>query len=207
MRAHEFITEAEQPKQHLGIFDIDDTLLHTTAQIAVVKDGQIVRRLSNQQFNDYVLQPGEQYDFSEFRDAIKFNQESTPIGRMIDKLKFKMQNPRNHIIFLTARADFDDKDLFLQTFKDLDIDMSKIHVHRAGNLPGDEAPAHKKAVWVRRYLDTGRYNAVSLYDDSNQNLRVFKSLQSEYPGVRFFAYHVGDSGRTRTVEAAHHAQH
>lgn len=194
------VAESEQSKKHLVIFDVDDTLLHTTAQIAVVKDGQIVRRLSNQQFNDYVLQPGEQYDFSEFRDALKFNRESTPIGRMIEKLKFKMQNPRNHIIFLTARSDFDDKDLFLQTFKDLHIDMSRIHVHRAGNLPGDDAPAHKKAVWVRHYLDTGRYDSVSLYDDSNQNLRVFKSLDREYPGINFHAYHVGSSGRTRTVE-------
>lgn len=202
MRAHEFITETEQSKQHLVIFDIDDTLLHTTAQIAVVKDGQVVQRLSNQQFNDYQLKPGEQFDFSEFRDSIKFNRESTPIRRMIDKLKFKMADSRNHVIFLTARSDFDDKDLFLQTFKDLDIDMSKIHVHRAGNLEGDAAPAYKKAVWVRRYLDTRRYNEVSLYDDSNQNLRVFKTLQSKYPGVKFHAYHVGDAGRTRAVEHA-----
>lgn len=196
MRSAEFTT----PKKHLICFDIDDTLLHTTAQIAVVKDGRTVAKLSNQQFNDYTLKPGEEFDFSEFRDAIKFNQESRPIHNMIEKLKTKMGNSRNEVIFLTARADFDNKDIFLQTFHDLGIDMDQIHVHRAGNLPGDVAPAHKKAVWVRRYLDTGKYNAVSLYDDSNQNLRVFKALQDEYPGVQFKAYHVGDGGKTRTVE-------
>lgn len=196
MRASEFTT----PKKHLVCFDIDDTLLHTTAQIAVVKDGRVVAKLSNQQFNDYQLKPGEQFDFSEFRDSLKFNRESTPIRSMIAKLKFKLAQPNNVVIFLTARSDFDDKDLFLQTFKNLGIDMSQIHVHRAGNLPGDEPPAYKKAVWVRQYLDTGKYGAVTLYDDSNQNLRVFKQLEDEYPGVKFNAYHVGAQGRTRTVE-------
>lgn len=193
------IIEAEQAKKHLICFDIDDTLLHTTAKIGVIKDGRTVARLSNQQFNDYVLKQGEQFDFSEFRDSLKFHTESTPITRMIAKLKHKMRDPRNVVIFLTARADFDDRDLFLLTFKNLGIDMSRIHVHRAGNLPGDESPAQKKAVWVRQYLDTDRYSAVSLYDDSNQNLRVFKSLENEYPSVDFHAYHVSD-GRTRTVE-------
>lgn len=201
MRAHEFITEAEQPKQHLVIFDIDDTLLHTTAQIGVVKNGRLVGKLTNQQFNHYDLKPGEHFDFSEFRDSIKFHRESTPIHRMIEKLKFKMQDPRNDIIFLTARGDFDDRDLFLQTFKNLGIDMSRIHVRRAGNLPGDEAPAYKKAVWVRQYLDTGKYDEVTLYDDSNQNLRVFKELRREYPEVQFHAHHVGSGGQTRTVES------
>ena len=199
MRAHEFLLESSQ-KQHLIIFDIDDTLLHTTAQIAVIKDGQIVRKLSNQQFNDYILKPGESFDFSEFRDSLKFHTESTPISRMIAKLKHKMRDLRNHVIFLTARGDFDDKDLFLQTFQNLDIDMSRIHVHRAGNLPGDIAPAYKKAVWVRRYLDSGRYDTVSLYDDSSQNLRVFKRLHREYPSIEFHAYHVSTDGKTSTVE-------
>lgn len=193
--------DAELPKQHLRIFDIDDTLLHTTAQIGVVKDGRVIRRLSNQQFNDYQLRPGESFDFSEFRDSLKFHNESTPITRMIAKLKHSMRDPRNDVIFLTARADFDDRDLFLLTFENLGIDMSRIHVHRAGNLPGDSAPAYKKAVWVRRYLDTGRYSDVTLYDDSTQNLRVFKSLEQEYPRVQFHAHHVGSSGRTRAVES------
>jgi hypothetical protein len=45
--------------QGLTIFDIDDTLLHTTAKIRVVKNGQVVRELTNQQFNNYKLAPGE----------------------------------------------------------------------------------------------------------------------------------------------------
>lgn len=185
----------------LVIFDIDDTLLHTTAKIKVVKDGVPVRSLTNQEFNNYTLKPGESFDFGEFRDAEKFNRESQPIEPMIRKLKTILAySGDSKVIMLTARADFDDKELFLQTFRDLGIDMSRVHVHRAGNLPGDEIPAEKKAVWVRRYLDTGKYNHVRLYDDSMSNLRVFKGLKSEYPEVDFRAYYVGHAGSTSTVE-------
>jgi putative chitinase len=184
----------------LTIFDIDDTLFHTTAQIKVIKDGKVVRSLTNQEFNNYELQPGEEFDFGEFRSAEKFAKESEPIKPMINTLKRILDRAANtKVIMLTARADFDDKDKFLSTFEKYGIDMSRIHVHRAGNLPGDEPPAYKKAVWVRKYLNTGKYNRVNLIDDSMTKLKVFKSLEQEYPNVDFDAYFVKSSGSVAVV--------
>ena len=205
MRSREF----SQPKKDLVIFDIDDTLLHTTAKIRVVRDGQTVRELTNQEFNNYTLQPGEEFDFGEFRDAEKFNRESQPIRPMIHKLKTILaHSPRSDVIMLTARADFDNRDLFLKTFTDLGIDMSRVHVHRAGNLPGDDIPAEKKAVFVRKYAETGQYNHIRLYDDSRSNLTVFKDLKSEYPDIDFRAYYVGPTGGTQIHESIDNfAQH
>lgn len=198
MRAKEF-----QPgNKDLVIFDIDDTLMHTTAKIKVVKNGQVVKSLTNQEFNNYELQPDEEFDFGEFRSAEKFRQESKPIVPMVRKLKAILSHAGNaKVIMLTARADFDDKEKFLQTFQDLGIDMSRVHVHRAGNLPGNEPPAYKKAIWVRRYLDTKQYGHVRLYDDSMSNLRVFKELKKDYPQVDFRAIYVGPGGATQTVES------
>ena len=196
MRSREFA----QPRRSLVIFDIDDTLLHTTAKIKVVRDGQAIRQLSNQEFNNYELQPGEEFDFGEFRNAEKFNRESRPIEPMVRKLKTILaHSDSSDVIMLTARADFDNRDLFLQTFTDLGIDMSQVHVHRAGNLPGDDIPAEKKAVYVRRYADTGRYDHIRLYDDSRTNLEVFKELKTEYPDIDFRAYYVGPAGNTQAV--------
>lgn len=198
MRAKEFTPGSKD----LIIFDIDDTLMHTTAKIKVVRDGQVIRDLTNQEFNNYKLQPGEEFDFGEFRSAEKFRQESKPIAPMIKKLKAILNHAGNaKVIMLTARADFDDKDTFLQTFHDLGIDMSRVHVHRAGNLPGNDPPAYKKAIWVRTYLDTRQYGHVRLYDDSMSNLRVFKELKKEYPQVDFRAIYVGPGGVTQTVES------
>lgn len=202
MRAREFIKV--QPRGTLTIFDIDDTLMHTTAKIRVVRDGKTVRELTNQEFNNYKLQPGEEFDFGEFRDAEKFARESTPIKPMIRELKAILAYTRGRVIMLTARADFDDRDTFIDTFNRLGIDMSRVHVHRAGNLPGNVNPAYKKAVWVRRYLDTGKYQQVSLYDDSMTNLRVFKELAAEYPNVTFNAYFISPKGAATEVEEDQH---
>lgn len=204
MRSKEFTN----PLKSLVIFDIDDTLLHTTAKIKVVKNGQTVHELTNQQFNNYELQPGEEFDFGEFRSAEKFNRESEPIEPMIRKLKTILNHSTNaDVIMLTARADFDNKNLFLKTFSDLGIDMSQVHVHRAGNLPGDAIPAEKKAVYVRRYADTGRYDHIRLYDDSKSNLSVFKKLKNEYPNIDFRAYYVGASGNTNVFEDIENIKH
>lgn len=203
MKIFDIIQERQEtPRGNMGltIFDIDDTLFHTTAQIKVMKDGKVVRSLTNQEFNNYQLQPGEEFDFGEFRSAEKFAKESEPIKPMINTLKRILDRASNtKVIMLTARADFDDKDKFLKTFEKYGIDMSRIHVHRAGNLPGDDPPAYKKAVWVRKYLNTGKYNRVNLIDDSMSNLKVFKSLEQEYPTVDFDAYFVKPSGSVAVV--------
>ena len=202
MKILDIISEKVVPQGNMAltIFDIDDTLFHTTAQIKVMKNGQVVRSLSNQEFNNYQLQPGEEFDFGEFRSAEKFAKESEPIKPMINTLKRILDKTSNtKVIMLTARADFDNKDQFLNTFEKHGIDMSQIHVHRAGNIPGDEPPAYKKAVWVRKYLNTGKYNRVNLIDDSMSNLKVFKSLKLEYPNVDFDAYFVKPSGSVTVV--------
>lgn len=183
----------------LTIFDIDDTLLHTTAEIKVVKDGKVVKSLNNREFNTYQLEPGEEFDFGEFRNAEKFNQESKPIRPMIAKIKAILKNAGDsRVIMLTARADFDDKEKFLDTFRRLGIDMSRVHVHRAGNL--NMAPASAKVVWVKKYLDTGRYARVRLYDDSMANLRAFNALRDDYPTVDFKAFYVTPQGGTQTIK-------
>jgi predicted chitinase len=203
MKVIDILTEREDvPKGNMGltIFDIDDTLFHTTAQIKVIKDGKPIRSLTNQEFNNYQLQPGEEFDFGEFRSAEKFAKESEPIKPMINSLKRILAKAANtKVIMLTARADFDDKEKFLNTFEKYGIDMSRVHVHRAGNLPGDDPPAYKKAIWVRKYLNTGKYNRVNLIDDSMSNLKVFKSLEQEYPTVDFDAYFVKPSGSVAVV--------
>ena len=193
------IYEIEKVGLGLTIFDIDDTLFHTTAQIKVIKDGREVRSLTNQEFNVYTLQPGESFDFGEFRNAEKFNKESVPIGPMIAKLKAILKNAGDStVIMLTARSDFDNKELFLDTFKKYGIDMSKIHVHRSGNLGLPSAEG--KAVWIRKYLDTGKYGRVRLYDDAMSNLKMLIGLRKEYPNVQFFPYFVTPEGSIKTIK-------
>lgn len=189
----------------LHMFDVDDTLFHTTAKIHVKdKSGKTVKTLTNSEFNTHTLEQGHHYDFHEFRDADKFHRESKPIHKMIGKIKkihANVQNkPDSKVILNTARADFDDKNRFLDKFRKHGINIDDIHVERAGNIPGNEHPAEKKAQIVRNHLARKDYKHVTLYDDSLSNLKKLQKLKNEYPHVKFHAYHVQPDGTTKKLK-------
>lgn len=188
----------------LTIFDIDDTLFHTTALIGVVKGGKLIKKLTNQEFNNYKLGDDESFDFSEFRDASKFEKESKPISPMIGKLKAILTNAKkvgSDVIMLTARADFDDKTKIAKKFADYGIDIKKdVRLYRAGNEPGGKSPAENKATYVRRFLNSGKYARVRLFDDSKSNLTKFLSVAKEYPDIEFEANFVTPEGTIRKIK-------
>jgi hypothetical protein len=188
----------------LHIMDIDDTLFHTNAKVKVVDhQGKVVQRLSNSEFNDHKLEPHHSYDFSEFRSADKFHDESKPITKMLNKLKAihgnikKKAGSKSRVIMNTARADFDDKNKFLDTFRKQNVDIDDIHVHRAGNIEGNEIPAVKKVKIIKRHLESGNYRHAHMYDDSTTNLQHFLAMKKDHPDVEFHAYHVLPDGTTR----------
>lgn len=186
----------------LTIFDIDETLFHTKAKVKVVKDGKVVRSLDNQEFNTYQRKPGEEYDFGQFKNAEYFRKTSVPVGKMIDRAKKVVKakgNPHSRAIICTARADFDDKEMFLQTFRDHGIDIDQMHVERAGNLKIDSSAEAKKVVF-RKYLNTRNYIKARLYDDAMSNLKAFLDLKQEYPEITFEAYFVNSDGSIRKIK-------
>ena len=193
----------------LTIFDIDDTLFKTTAQVVVKKGNREVRRLNTGEYNTYRLKPGEKFDFSEFRDALKFQKESRPIKRMMAKAKIILRNtlnkPKSRVIIVTARTDFDNKEMFLDTFRKYGFDIDKVRVERAGKLGDVSGTAQQKAVIIHNYLKTGQFTRVRLFDDSVQNLRTFLSLQRFFPKIKFEAYFARDDGSVRTIKEEHGA--
>lgn len=196
-RFKEFISESS-----LHVFDIDDTLFHTTAKVHVKKDGKTVERLSSAEYNSHHLPPGHEYDYSEFHSAHKFDTESKPVHRMMDKLKgihAAVKDRGGRVILNTARQDFDDRERFLGTFRKHGVDIDDIHVHRAGNIMKSHglSPGEAKNHYIKQHLNTGKYKRVSLYDDSKENLNHFLELSKEHPDVKFKAYHVQPDGRIK----------
>ena len=199
----EYILE-ENEQGSLTVFDIDDTLFHTTAQIAVIKDGETIKKLTNQEYNTYNLEKGETFDFTEFRDADKFYRESKPITRMMEKAKAilsnSLKNTLNKVIIVTARANFDNKDKFLATFRKHGFDIDRVRVERAGNIDDIHVGADRKYIIIRNYLRASNYTKVQLFDDAMANLKVFLKLQTEFPGPKFEAYFVKPDGSIKTVK-------
>tara|TARA_B100001287_G_scaffold271312_1_gene271411 strand:+ start:1922 stop:2506 length:585 start_codon:yes stop_codon:yes gene_type:complete len=185
-------------KIDLSIFDIDETLFHTKAKVQVLKDGKINKILDNQQFNSYKLKNGESFDYGQFKSAKIFKETSTPITKIIKKAKriihFAIRS-RSKVIIVTARQDMDDKKLFKEAFEAQGIDIGKVYVERAGNI-GKKTASANKVVIFKKYLDTGRYARVRLFDDDKNNLKAFMSLQKNYANVKFTAHQVLRSGLT-----------
>ena len=187
MRAREI-----QPRK-LVIFDIDDTLVHTQTKVHVVKDNQVINSLNSHDFTHYKLQPGESFDFGDFRDAREFFEKSKPIIPMINQLKRDIATG-NKVVMVTARSDFDDRELFLDTFRKYGVDMSRVHVYRAGNMTQKVQTEEKKKIIIRELLNKELYTKAIMYDDAEPNLHAFISLKDEYPHTKFYAWHVSLDG-------------
>lgn len=191
----EFLNESQE-LAGLTIWDIDETLFRTKARVHIVKDGKIIKTLGNKQYNTYTLLPGESFDFREFKDARHFRDTSEPIAKAIRKLIAMHKNIKargSKMIVVTARSDFDDRDIFLDTFRQHGIDIDDIYVHRAGNLNMPNSAAGKKII-IKQYLDTGKYGRARLFDDAVSNLQMFKDLAKEYPNVKFEPYLAHEDG-------------
>ena len=185
----------------LTIFDIDETMFITKAKVKVVKNGKVIKRLDNQEFNTYKKKDGETYDFGEFKNAEVFKRTSTPIARMINKVKAILKNATragSKVIIVTARPNFDNKKTFLDTFREQGIDIDKIYVERAGNLGGGPAASNKKVIF-KKYLDQKIYKRIRLFDDAMSNLKMFLSLQKDYPDVSFEAFHAKENGSVSRI--------
>lgn len=196
----QYIVEAAEGKG-LTIFDIDETLFRTTAKIQVKRDGKVVGTLNNVEYNNYTLKPGEEFDYGQFKSAKVFAKTSTPIAKMINKAKLIIKNAvkaGSKVIVVTARGDMDDKKLFVDTFKAQGLDMKNVYIERAGNIGLDNAAKNKEVVF-KKYLDTGDYKRIRLFDDAVDNLYALLSLRDQYPDVEFEAYRVKRDGSIKSI--------
>ena len=172
-------TMKKRMKTKLTFFDIDETVFHTFAKINVLKDGKLIKKLNNQEFNTYKLKDDESFDFTEFRDSKVFYDTSKPINNIIKLVKKYIKNDER-VIFLTAREDFKDKQLFLETFRKygINIDHPNVYVERSGNLKHIPNVSDRKKEIVKKYLSE-KYYVVKMYDDDRKNLETFKNFLLE----------------------------
>lgn len=189
----------------LTIFDIDDTLFRTSAKVMVTRPGKSPLRLSSSEFNSYSLKPGEEFDFSQFQDSKLFRDTSQPIEQLWKTLGNTLRNigkrPGSKVEIVTARSDFDDKGPVLQKFADHGLDITKVHIRRAGNVGAGSSAENKKIV-IRDLIMKGKYTEVRLFDDHHDNLAKFLELADEFPGVAFKAFPVvnGRVGSPITIQ-------
>jgi len=187
MRFDRYLNEFSRERYGKGItfVDIDETIFKTFAKVLVKKNGKVVRELTNTEYNSYKLKDGEEYDFHQFRSAKIFRETSIPIPKTFTRIrnmiaKIKEMDSGSKIIFLTARASFNDMDEFKKTFiqNGVNIDGKIVDVEMSGDewKPGKTIDGVKKNVMLR-YIKTGEFRRVRLIDDHKPNLKALKDIE------------------------------
>lgn len=165
-------TVAGTVSDKLLVFDVDDTLIHTTANIYVMKNGKKIKTISNQEYNTYRLKPGEYFDYSEFDDPKILSKET--FTKYWDTLKREYKKG-THISILTARADVDMiRNFFLQN----GIDIKKELVFAIGDERlGLKGSIQEKKSQVISHLYKLGYSTIIFFDDNEDNLKSAKQLE------------------------------
>ena len=186
----------------LNVWDIDDTLGKTSARVGVMKDGKQVKLLDPGEYNTYKLKDGESFDFAQFRSGKIFRDTFKPISTVLDRAKdiVMNQSENSQSIILTARADFNDHKEFLQAFRDHGFPIDHVYVERPGNLArlNPRSPAHiNKGVILKKYMKSGKWKRIRMWDDHESNLDMLLKLGKQFPEIEVIAYLVKNNRVTR----------
>lgn len=197
MRLKAYLKKHKNEVRTLNVWDIDDTLGKTSARVGVMKDGKQVRLLDPGEYNTYKPKEGESFNFAQFRSGKIFRETFKPISTVLDRAKdiVMNQSENSKSIILTARADFEDRDEFLQAFRDHGFPIDHVYVERSGNLAKLKAssPAHiNKAVVLKRYMKSGDFDRVRMWDDHEDNLRMLFKVASQFSNIEAVGYLVKD---------------
>lgn len=157
------------------LFDVDDTLVHTTARIGVIKDGIIIKKISNKTFNNYNLKPGESFDFTEFADY-KWLEKEIPT-KYLNTLKREYKKG-SQIGILTARNSCNGIKRFLKKHN-IDIDKKLIFATDDPKL-GLSGTVNQRKSEVISILYHRGYTTFIFFDDSEKNLESAKALEKVF---------------------------
>lgn len=167
-------TVANSKSDKIILFDLDDTIINTTAEITLYKNGKLERSMSNAEFNDYILKPGESFGFEQFLDKeILYKETFTPYWNTLKREYRK----GTHIGILTARSDSKMiKRFFLSrgiSIKDeLVIAVNDPELGLSGSIQDRKTEA------IGILADAG-YKTFIFFDDNLPNLNSAKKLENK----------------------------
>jgi hypothetical protein len=218
------------PRKSIHLFDLDDTLITTSARIWVVDpNGKPLKSLFTTEFTGYRLKSGEGFDFREFSDlgilsrgiVVKYTKS------IIDTIL--RHGTRSHFGILTARPEKKLHALFLiRFFRTLfGIQLAKEHIFAvaderfaeykdkhilvSGSAPGSvsgQLPRpflslsvpERKALVIAQDLVGRGFNDISFYDDSRENLNSFKVMVQAFPHVVYKPHFIDPTWNKRLSE-------
>ncbi len=172
----EIANTPKKQRRALRVFDFDDTIAETDSAVGVMRGGKRVSSLSSLRFKDYILKPGESFDFSASDNV----SNAKPIGAVLKVMRAVLAQNKPTVI-LTGRAVSQTVSRWMNS---IGIDIPVIAVGTEGS--NHHSIAQAKYEWLRNAILNG-YDDIEFWDDNALNIKYAKSLKGQFPKVRFRA--------------------
>ena len=172
----------------LHIFDFDDTLINSTANVKIIKkDGKEIS-LSSEEYAKYVEEPGDVFDFSDFDS---YPGDANIIEPVFAELRaaIALDGPSN-VVILTARSNRVPVELFLEN-----NDITGIEIEAVGS-----SNPMAKARYVLDRVKNENFDEVRIFEDNVRNIRTVQKV-IEKTGVKLVSSKVENGSITRLDES------
>jgi hypothetical protein len=220
------VPTSQNPRRSIHVFDLDDTLIQTTAKVRVIgHDGAELRALTPAEFTTYVLGEGETFHFGDFG-----NVGILAKGVLVGYTRTIIENLLRHgtqsdFGILTARGDkrlhapflirlfhglfgirlknalifnlSDERYLRHKDGKDLPEILRETF---AGRKFSKLTVPERKALVIGQDLAARGYNDISLFDDSRENLAAFKVIAKAFPQITYRPHFIDPTWAVRLKE-------
>ena len=158
--------------EKLTIFDFDDTLITSEANIKVIHSSGEEEILSSEEYAKYTPKPGDEFDYSEFDEYPK---NASLISDTFSRFKSALSGSGD-VIVLTARSNTKPVEMFLKDQGIRGVDVVGV---------GSSNPMDK-ARYVLDRIKSEDYDLVHVYEDNFKNIRAIKKVVNK-EGVRFMS--------------------
>lgn len=154
----------------LMAFDFDNTLVTSKSKVHIRHQDGTVTTLDPYQYAQYVKQPGDVPDYSEFSQLI----EPEAIEKYQRILKASIRNPNVDVVIVTARGN---EQPLIEYLRSIGIESGV----KIKTLNSSKPMA--KYRYLKNKIAKGGYRNVAFFDDSEANTQVVAQLGKDFPGV------------------------
>jgi FMN phosphatase YigB (HAD superfamily) len=170
----------EEPTAY--IWDVDDTLVTTDAKIIVRDDktGDVVTKLTPQEYNTFKLKNGQELDFTEFSsgDILTNTGKKTKYWKVAQKISDAIsRGDSNSVLYiLTARPYTLKKELYEYLFRNGLKALKQINVYAVGDTEDGKTIAQLKQDALKKIEKD--HGETWFFDDDTKNIELAKALDT-----------------------------
>lgn len=174
----------------LYIFDFDDTLVDSEAEVRVTHSNGSMTSMSSEEYAKYTEQEGDSFDFTDFDSYPKNAEIIEPVfDQFRDAInKVGLQN----VVILTARSNSEPVRLFLKNNK-----IPPISIVAVGS-----ADPRSKAVYILDRVKQMEHDEVVVFEDNARNIRTIRSSLTD-SGIKLTTNRVSNGNIVDIQTEAH----